>query len=453
MSAALAYIKREWHVFPLHTPLPNGQCDCRKPACENVGKHPRTRNGLKDATVDEAIIRGWWHGWPTANIAIACGPSRLVALDVDPRHGGDESLADLKAKHGTEWLDTATSLTGGGGGHYVFRAPVGRRIANSSGLLGPGLDIRGDGGYIVAPPSLHASGRIYEWERTVRDAPLLDLPAWAVELLEARRPRDSRQVMQDGQRNVSLTSFLGAMRARGAGYESMLAAAEIENARHPSPMSAAEVQKIARSVAGYPAGHEVLVRVQRATYERLHKLATEPPSYELVVTGVTIRLTMTQLVAHRTVRMAIAEQADLLIPRLKETDWDEILADLIDKIEHVESPEDASEPGILWAITQEYLRGASETAEDFAHGQPLERDGWIHTTGRMLRQALISRGIVRVDQRALWAVAVRHGAEKRNVRINNRQQWAWGFPADKSLDGLEGDTRLMSPDTRDGDQS
>ncbi|HLB64245.1 MAG TPA: bifunctional DNA primase/polymerase, partial [Anaerolineales bacterium] len=82
MSAALAYIKREWHVFPLHTPLPNGQCDCRKPACENVGKHPRTRNGLKDATVDEAIIRGWWHGWPTANIAIACGPSRLVALDV-----------------------------------------------------------------------------------------------------------------------------------------------------------------------------------------------------------------------------------------------------------------------------------------------------------------------------------------------------------------------------------
>ena len=163
-EAALAYANRGWAVFPLHTPV-EGRCSCRQPECRDIGKHPRTRQGSNDASADLAVVERWWTSWPTANIAIACAPSNLVIIDIDPRHGGDESLRDLVEEHGEEWLDTVSVVTGGGGQHYYYRAPKDAPVHNSNGKLGPGIDVRGNpGGYVVAPPSLHASGHRYTWE-------------------------------------------------------------------------------------------------------------------------------------------------------------------------------------------------------------------------------------------------------------------------------------------------
>ena len=162
VQTALALAKRGLPVFPVHTPTPEGPrpCSCRKPDCQDVGKHPRTQNGLTDATTDPTRITQWWTQWPDANVAMATGT--VIVLDVDPRHGGDESLRDLEALH--ELLPETVSVeTGGGGAHYWFHPPEGREIRNSSGALGPGLDIRGAGGYVLVPPSLHQSGRRYEW--------------------------------------------------------------------------------------------------------------------------------------------------------------------------------------------------------------------------------------------------------------------------------------------------
>ena len=113
-EAALAYANRGWAVFPLHTPV-EGRCSCRQTECRDIGKHPRTRQGSNDASADLAVVERWWDTWPTANIAIACAPSNLVIIDIDPRHGGDESLRDLVEEHGEEWLDTVSVVTGGGG--------------------------------------------------------------------------------------------------------------------------------------------------------------------------------------------------------------------------------------------------------------------------------------------------------------------------------------------------
>src|SRR5262249_15398402 len=106
-----------------------------------------------------------WTQWPEANIGIATGAiSGLVVLDVDPRHGGDESLEQWKTRYGHDFLTTVTSCTGGGGWHLFYTHPgQSMQIKNKVGLA-PGLDIRGDGGYIVAPPSLHASGQRYAWK-------------------------------------------------------------------------------------------------------------------------------------------------------------------------------------------------------------------------------------------------------------------------------------------------
>ena len=163
MEYALSYAVRGWRVLPLHAPL-NGGCSCRRPACSHPGKHPRTVHGLSDASTDPDTINQWWREWPDANIGIVTGPeSGLVVLDVDPRHDGDKSLRDLESQH-APLAPTLEVQTGGGGRHLYFKYPEGANLGNSSGTLGPGLDVKGSKGYVVAPPSLHASGKTYQWK-------------------------------------------------------------------------------------------------------------------------------------------------------------------------------------------------------------------------------------------------------------------------------------------------
>src|SRR5437879_2880227 len=101
LQAALGYAERGWPVFPVHWPK-NGGCSCNKPECDAVGKHPHTRNGLLDATVDPVQIRDWWTKWPEANIGVRTGDeSGVVVLDLDEKNGnsGSDSLAELEAEH------------------------------------------------------------------------------------------------------------------------------------------------------------------------------------------------------------------------------------------------------------------------------------------------------------------------------------------------------------------
>ncbi|MHB1156063.1 MAG: bifunctional DNA primase/polymerase [Phycisphaerales bacterium] len=164
-----------WAVFPCHS-ISGGRCTCRKGAnCTTPGKHPRTRNGCHDATTDPATIAKWWQQWPDANVAIATGMiSGVAVLDIDPRHGG--SVEDVEATFG-KLSDTPMVLTGGGGSHYYFL--IARPIGNRTGII-PGVDLRGDGGYVIAPPSMHLSGRCYCWELSVEPetTPLAKLPDW-----------------------------------------------------------------------------------------------------------------------------------------------------------------------------------------------------------------------------------------------------------------------------------
>jgi len=120
----------------------------------------------------------WFDTWPDANVGIAIGAeSGLVVLDVDPRHGGTESLEELETRHGRLPLSPVV-LTGGGGTHSYFAHPKGGTVPNRTNFAGlPGLDLRADGGYVVAPPSVHASGRAYEWSKLLHPTPSF-LASW-----------------------------------------------------------------------------------------------------------------------------------------------------------------------------------------------------------------------------------------------------------------------------------
>jgi hypothetical protein len=156
LTAALAYARHGIPVLPVHTPAPDRGCSCDKGVrCERPGKHPRLRHGLTGASTDPRQIELWWERWPAANIGLRTGIAMDVA-DVDSAEG----------RHGLRHLVGGTMptgpqvRTGGGGWHFWFR-PTG--FGNRVRLL-PGLDWRGVGGYVVAPPSRHLHGD-YRWLR------------------------------------------------------------------------------------------------------------------------------------------------------------------------------------------------------------------------------------------------------------------------------------------------
>jgi hypothetical protein len=189
LAAALHYAQMGWKIFPIYSVDINGRCTCGKEKCKSIGKHPRTSNGLKSATHNVDIIQYWWSVlFVGSNIAVRCDGEFWV-LDVDPRHGGDTSLYGLEMTNG-KLPRTVTSLTGGGGQHYLFRKPQASEIcsrANDSGELS-GLDSRSNGGYIVLPPSQHKSGQRYEWQADYApgDIELARSPVWLDDAFEKK---------------------------------------------------------------------------------------------------------------------------------------------------------------------------------------------------------------------------------------------------------------------------
>lgn len=260
-KAALWYAsKARLPVFPLHAPTAEG-CSCGDPDCDSPGKHPRTRNGFKDATTNPRQIEELWTRWPDANIGIPTGAtSGLFAVDIDPRNGGPADRAEIISSFGA-LPDTAEAVTGGGGRHICFcydGEPLPRTLA-------PGIDIKGENGYIVVAPSLHPSGRRYQWDGMKGAKALLQLaspPKWLLESINnIRKAQQFGSTHNDtgkwpaGERNNRLTSIAGALRHRGLCRESIEKALIEENSRRcDPPLPESEVRTIAGSVARYQPG-------------------------------------------------------------------------------------------------------------------------------------------------------------------------------------------------------
>jgi hypothetical protein len=256
LDSALTYAARGWPVFPCHS-VNRDVCSCTDKHCTRAGKHPRTLHGLKDASSDPAQIRAWWTRWKDANIGVPAGrPSGLLVVDLD-----SEDAIAIFTQLGPK-PETLTHKTGRGR-HVLYNYPSNVTIRNDNkGKLGKGIDIRGDGGYFIAPPSLHCSGIRY----AVHDhSPLADPPIWLVEALKVQAPvmvtRESPQPQRnisEGGRNTKLTSLAGTMQRRGMSPAAIEAALQAENEdRCDPPLEATEVRKIVQSVTrSYPSGED-----------------------------------------------------------------------------------------------------------------------------------------------------------------------------------------------------
>ncbi len=234
---ALDYAEQGFRVFPL---APRE-------------KTPLSQHGFHDATQSSDIIADYWEKQSEANIGIAT--EGLIVIDFDVKNQGLESKTELIKKYGP-FPRTRVHRTGGGGEHWIYRAPEGSDIRSGAGKYGfSGVDIRANGGYIVAPPSVHSSGNRYE---VMDDYPIVPAPAWLVEMASSKPTarttiEGSRTgLIPEGQRNATLTSLAGSMRRGGMAPEDIEAGLKLENqARCFPPLSDSEVENIAKSIARY----------------------------------------------------------------------------------------------------------------------------------------------------------------------------------------------------------
>ena len=166
-DAAMNYVRRGWSVFPL---LPG-----KKTPYGGT-------SGFKEATTNGGTVRDWWGQTPKANVGIATGAvSGLFVVDVDADRGGEKTLAEMEKARGP-LPQTLVSRTGGGGRHILFKHPGdGLKVVSRNDSLGPGVDVKGDGGYVVAPPSVHPNGTVYEWGTSPEDVKLAGAPSWLLE--------------------------------------------------------------------------------------------------------------------------------------------------------------------------------------------------------------------------------------------------------------------------------
>jgi hypothetical protein len=223
--------------------------------CKPRSKLPATPHGFKDASCDPELIQRWWQQGPAYNVAVATGaPSGIFVVDIDgmPAERAFDELAP-------EALPASIEVITARGRHIWFRHPGGV-IPNSVDKVAPGVDVRGDGGYVLAPPSLHPDGKRYAWSVDSASA-VAAAPPWLLERVAAPTrtlaisPEEWRQIasqqIHEGSRNSTLTRFAGHMLRRRVNVDvALLSLRGINQSFCAPPLPDVDVFRIVNSIAG-----------------------------------------------------------------------------------------------------------------------------------------------------------------------------------------------------------
>jgi hypothetical protein len=242
----LTLARKGLHVFP----------------CQPRDKRPATANGVKAATIDADTIRRWWQQDPRFNIGVATGKtSNIFVVDIDGIDAEAE-LRKLEAEHGP--LPATVEAITARGRHVYFRMPT-TDVRNSTGRIAAGVDVRGTGGFVICPPSIHPTGRRYEWSVDCANA-IAEAPAWllakiapptgngtasATTTTPSSEWRELIKGVREGARDCSLTKLTGYLLRRHVDPFVTLELIRVFNAaRCTPPLSDKDVEKIVASVAG-----------------------------------------------------------------------------------------------------------------------------------------------------------------------------------------------------------
>jgi len=296
--ARLSVQRMGWRVFPLRP----------------RDKRPLTKHGFKDASNSLGDIDRWWSATPRAGVGLPTGKiNGLIVIDLDPRNADLDELVDGDGECHTrsvyDWAtevfhgsipDTWTVETPGGGLHFYFQHPGDHVVPGIKDWM-KGVDVKSDGGYVCAPPSIHPNGGEYEWAiKPDGDTPLAELPEWIIAAMaEAQKKRVEKEIkgnLGDGKvpaggRNDYLTSVAGTLQRRAVDPEAILAALLAENKAKCEPsLPEDEVMLIVNSVSRYEPDEEATPDLKpsgRKTLEldAVSDLFREPPPIEWMIPG------------------------------------------------------------------------------------------------------------------------------------------------------------------------
>ncbi len=242
LKAATIYADLGWPVFPIRA----------------ASKVPAVTGGFKAATTNTTQIERWFGNGSNLGVGLPVPPGLLV-IDVDPQHGGDDTLNDLVAEHGP-LPPTPTVWTGGGGSsrHLYFRHRGAEKLVQHS--IGPGVDLRLPGrGYVCAPPTRHSSGRRYKWDCPIGDiGNMAPAPAWFIDRIKQRAKvkidwvSHTQIVHRAGSRNSAVAKLAGyLLRNDNIWPQITLELLLGWSDRHcDPPLGDAEVFRIVDSIAG-----------------------------------------------------------------------------------------------------------------------------------------------------------------------------------------------------------
>lgn len=412
LKAALSYlVKRKWSVIPLRRD--------KKPYLDSWKPY-------QQALPTEAEVRAWWNKWPEANVGIVTGKiSGFVVVDADGPDGM-ESLKKLGAIPPTPTVRT------GKGWHYYFAYP-GKEIKNFARRL-PGLDFRGDGGYVMAPPSVHPSGHVYEWAISPDMETPAPLPESILKLLEVgaggapvgEKSPDWVEAflagVTEGQRNTAAARLAGHYLGKG------LPPSEVEqlllfwNRNNRPPLPDQEIATVVASVARAEA--EKHKGDRNFEIAKIEKLATEPPIYRVHIFDRVVKMNSEDLASFSRFKRIVMQETNR-VPAMKKAaqNWDPYLDEVLaTRLEIVEAPEEASQEAVLWEAVLQYLRTRSTTDEAaLAELRGVYQDEkYFYLHGPSLFRYMQQRQY-RVEPRELWDLLRKYGAKNGPKRVKDTE--------------------------------
>ena len=377
----------------------------------------------------ESEVRAWFDRYPNANIGIVTGRvSGIVVLDIDSREGMEYAKAHA--------LPATPVSNTGRGWHYIFEHP-GREARNFVRRL-PGMDLRGDGGYIVAPPSMHPSGRTYEWSIepwSIKPAPP---PGWITDALTGPSESgpetpdwfdDAWRGVKEGQRNEAAAKLAGHYLRLGMGERETLRILSGWNRGNQPPLTDRELSGVVRSIAK----REREGGGRNFEIERVQKVQSDRPIYLLRVFGCDVEVAGPDLASFSRFSQSVLQAADRM-PTMRNPgkNWplyiNEVLAT---RLELLDTPEEASESEIIWGRALRYLSArASDEESSLADGRGVySNETLVYFSGTALKSHLDSVGVaVRATQ--LWNLVRTHGGQPtikhvRDTEGNRRTVRCW----------------------------
>lgn len=447
LVAALGYAERGWSVLPVHSAF-NGLCSCGDITCPRVAKHPMTARGVKDATTEPERIRAWWQSWPHANVGIATGRvSGIFVLDVDVhgRLNGQETLADLQLSH-ERLPDTACAATGGGGFHYYFLYPTGGDIKSGVGRLGPGLDARSDGGYVVAPPSIHATSEQYQWRN---DVPVAQAPAWLVGLMqggagaveEGQPYQELLGGVAEGERNASAAVLAGHYLAMGLPGPEVGILLKAWNQRNTPPLADEEIERVVVSIARRellkrgktePQGEGDRANALQALSERfgvrlddIVRVCGHRPFYVFTVGPNDVTLPAELMASHSAWVRAITAAAECVpreIPRKAETRWSDYANLMMRIARRVDPGASATQRGSVTDWLSDYMDRYPPVPNGEVEWEQstVLHNGRLYIHARRFHEFLAASGIRMKSTETVQLMAL-YGATKTSLRVNSSE--------------------------------